>query len=159
MFLHCVCLCVCVGGRPQKSGRQSDSRPTASWCSYSRKHSRRLSTSRSPQILCAYRTPPCWLCRTCNPGPKTQPRSAAWPPVSKESARLHQMISFHHETEDMCFGWGPQHCALIVGGPQSGCFRGVDQEPDAQTRLILEHFQGVFADLCSPGTCRKPSVE
>lgn len=116
-LLVCACVFVFVGGRPQRSGRQSDSRLTVSWCNYNRKHSRRLSTSQSHQILCAYRTLHCWLCRICNPGPTTRPRSAVWPPVIEGWARLHQMISFHRERADICFGWDPQHYALIIVGP------------------------------------------
>lgn len=89
-------LCTCLGGRPQRSGRQSGNRLTASWCNYSRKRSRRLSTSRSHQILCAYRTLPCWPCRTCNPGLKTRPRSAACPPASKDSAMAPSDDDFLH---------------------------------------------------------------
>lgn len=81
-----VCVCACVDGRQQRSGRQSDSRLTEYWCNCSKRLSRKPSISQSHQIYCVCKTLLCWPCRTCSPGLKTPPRSVACPPVSRASS-------------------------------------------------------------------------
>lgn len=86
----CVSACFLVaaaGDRRRRSGRRSGSRPIGSSCSCNRRPSRTPSTSRSPRTHCACRTALCSPCRTCSPGPKTPPRSAACRHANRANTR------------------------------------------------------------------------